>query len=81
MREEEKQDVLRVVAEHLGALMEARLGDRFNFVMVRCPAHDDKIPSLRITRGVDGYAALKCFAGCADEDVRLLIGARARRTA
>ena len=30
----------------------------------RCPAHDDRNPSLSITEGDDGRVLLKCHAGC-----------------
>jgi hypothetical protein len=30
----------------------------------RCPAHDDKSPSLSICAGEDGRTLLKCFTGC-----------------
>jgi putative DNA primase/helicase len=30
----------------------------------RCPAHEDRNPSLGITEGADGRALLHCFAGC-----------------
>ncbi|MFH0810612.1 MAG: hypothetical protein V2A77_09140, partial [Pseudomonadota bacterium] len=30
----------------------------------RCPAHDDRKASLRISEGADGKVLLKCFAGC-----------------
>lgn len=30
----------------------------------RCPAHDDRNPSLAISEGDDGRALLKCHAGC-----------------
>ena len=32
--------------------------------MARCPAHDDRTPSLSIAEGRDGRAVLKCHAGC-----------------
>ncbi len=35
----------------------------------RCPAHEDKAPSLSISRGDDGRVLLKCFAGCTVEAV------------
>lgn len=31
----------------------------------KCPAHDDRAPSLAIGRGRDGRTLLRCFAGCA----------------
>lgn len=33
--------------------------------MHRCPAHEDRTPSLRVTRGRDGRALIHCF-GCGD---------------
>ena len=30
----------------------------------RCPAHDDRVPSLSINEGVDGRALIHCHAGC-----------------
>jgi len=35
----------------------------------RCPAHDDRIPSLTISQGKDGRTLLKCFGGCSTQDV------------
>ncbi len=32
--------------------------------MARCPAHDDREPSLSIATGKDGKALLRCHAGC-----------------
>jgi hypothetical protein len=32
--------------------------------LARCPAHDDRTPSLSIGQGDDGRALLKCHAGC-----------------
>lgn len=32
--------------------------------IARCPAHDDRNPSLSIRATADGTAILKCFAGC-----------------
>lgn len=32
--------------------------------IARCPAHDDGRPSLKIDRGDDGRALLRCYAGC-----------------
>lgn len=40
----------------------------------RCPAHDDKVPSLSIGVGDDGRALLKCFAGCATADILAALG-------
>ena len=35
----------------------------------RCPAHEDRSPSLSVREGADGRAVLWCFAGCDIEDV------------
>jgi hypothetical protein len=32
--------------------------------MARCPAHDDRIPSLSVSQGDDGRILLHCHAGC-----------------
>lgn len=40
----------------------------------RCPAHDDKGPSLSIKELPDGRVLLHCFAGCAVEEVLGAIG-------
>ncbi|TVQ32987.1 MAG: DUF3987 domain-containing protein [Phycisphaeraceae bacterium] len=40
----------------------------------RCPAHDDRKPSLSISTGDDGRALLKCHAGCAFPDIVAAIG-------
>lgn len=40
-----------------------------NSWQAQCPAHEDTLPSLSITRGHDGKVLLNCFAGCRTEDV------------
>lgn len=35
----------------------------------RCPAHEDRNPSLYVTRGRDGRWLLHCFAGCLIEKI------------
>jgi len=42
--------------------------------MACCPAHDDSNPSLSISLGEDGRVLLKCYAGCATEDVVRAMG-------
>jgi putative DNA primase/helicase len=37
--------------------------------MVRCPAHDDREPSLAITDARDGKVLVRCHAGCNQQDV------------
>lgn len=40
----------------------------------RCPAHDDKGPSLVITEKEPGLILLKCFAGCSVHEVVGAVG-------
>lgn len=35
----------------------------------RCPGHDDREASLSVTRGTDGRALIKCFAGCSADQI------------
>jgi hypothetical protein len=40
----------------------------------RCPAHDDRSPSLAIRELEDGRVLVHCFASCAVEDVLAALG-------
>ena len=40
----------------------------------RCPAHDDKGPSLSVKEEPDGRVLVHCFAGCSVEDVLDSVG-------
>ena len=40
----------------------------------RCPAHNDKTPSLSIAEGDDGRVLLNCFAGCETSSVIAALG-------
>ena len=40
----------------------------------RCPAHDDRSPSLAITETSDGTILLKCWAGCSAADIVGAVG-------
>lgn len=42
--------------------------------IARCPAHDDKRPSLSIAEGDDGTVLVKCFSGCGAADVVHAVG-------
>jgi hypothetical protein len=42
--------------------------------IARCPAHDDRRPSLGIRETGDGTLLLKCWAGCGAADVMAAIG-------
>lgn len=41
--------------------------------LARCPAHDDRSPSLAI-REIDDRVLIHCFAGCSVEDVLQAVG-------
>lgn len=45
--------------------------------MARCPAHDDRVPSLKIDQGAD-RALIFCHAGCAAADVVATLGLEPR---
>lgn len=42
--------------------------------MARCPAHDDRGPSLSIKDAGDGRTLIHCFAGCGAIDILSAIG-------
>jgi hypothetical protein len=42
--------------------------------VARCPAHDDRAPSLSVAEAASGTILIKCFAGCASIDVLAAIG-------
>ncbi len=42
----------------------------------RCPAHDDREPSLSIRGGLDGEPVFHCFAGCDWRDIKDALRAR-----
>jgi len=42
--------------------------------IARCPAHEDRSPSLGIAEGRDGRVLLNCFAGCPPENVVHALG-------
>jgi len=42
--------------------------------VARCPAHDDKSPSLSLSRGNDGRVLVHCYAGCETRDVLAAVG-------
>jgi hypothetical protein len=37
--------------------------------LLRCPVHDDKKPSLAVRELDDGRLLVRCYAGCATEDI------------
>jgi putative DNA primase/helicase len=44
--------------------------------MARCPAHDDRAPSLSIAETCDGKVLVRCHAGCDQRDVIAALRAR-----
>jgi hypothetical protein len=44
----------------------------------RCPAHEDRQPSLRVGEGADGRVLLKCHAGCTVEAIVAAVGLELR---
>lgn len=46
--------------------------------LAKCPAHDDRAPSLSISSGADGRVLLKCFAGCELDRVVAALGLQTR---
>ena len=42
--------------------------------MARCPAHDDRGPSLSIREGDDGRILIHCFAGCEAHSIAAAVG-------
>lgn len=45
-------------------------------VSVCCPSHEDKTPSLSISKARDGGVVMKCFAGCQTESIIASMGLR-----
>jgi len=56
-------NTLDLILSKLGGVRRSGTG-----YMARCPAHDDKHPSLKIDQA-DGKILLHCFAGCRVEDI------------
>ena len=60
---------LQAVLDRLDGVIKSSSG-----YIAKCPAHEDREPSLSITEAADGKVLLNCFAGCAYEDVRSALG-------
>jgi Toprim-like len=58
-------DPFDVVSDKLGGLRNG---------MAHCPSHEDREPSLSVTRCDDGRALLKCYAGCTLDQIVAAIG-------
>lgn len=46
--------------------------------VARCPAHDDRHPSLSVRETADGTVLLKCWTGCGAADVVAAVGLELR---
>ena len=46
--------------------------------LARCPAHEDRSPSLSVRELEDGTVLVKCFAGCGAADVTAAAGLELR---
>lgn len=64
---------VELVLARLGAVERSGNGWR-----ARCPAHEDRTPSLSIREGDDGKVLLKCHAGCAMEEIIKAMGLTTR---
>lgn len=42
--------------------------------IARCPAHDDRSPSLSISETTDGTLLIRCWAGCGAEEIVNAVG-------
>lgn len=63
----------QVTVEDVVALLE-KPKKTGNGWQARCPAHDDKRPSLSVSRGDDGRALLYCHKGCSYPDIMKALG-------
>jgi hypothetical protein len=46
--------------------------------LARCPAHEDKSPSLSVKETDDGTILIKCFAGCSPVEIVAAVGLELR---
>ena len=61
----------------LARLEAVRTSDDRNWI-ARCPAHDDRNPSLSVGVGAEGRVLLKCHAGCSTLDIVSALGLQVR---
>jgi hypothetical protein len=62
---------LMTVEEIISRLQAKRSGQGWQ---ARCPAHDDRTPSLAINEGADGRVLLHCHAGCSTDSILGVLG-------
>jgi len=63
-------DPVAAILDRLEAVKQTSAGQW----LARCPAHDDRHPSLSVGRGDDGRVLLDCKAGCSAMDVCQALG-------
>jgi hypothetical protein len=68
-------DPVRVVRDALDAHGCQPRGDAHKFV-AKCPAHEDRLPSLSVAEGSDRRALLYCHTGCEPGDIADALGLR-----
>lgn len=66
-----------MTAEALASLVAARRTGPGTW-QARCPAHQDRLPSLSIREGNDGRILLHCFAGCSHMSIAAALGLNVR---
>lgn len=64
------QSPIDLLLDRLSGVKQTR-PDRYQ---ARCPAHDDRSPSLAITETPGGTILLKCWAGCGAADIVAAVG-------
>ena len=52
-------------------LVRRRSGDQWS---ARCPAHEDKTPSLSVRETAEGLTLIHCFAGCSVDEILSAVG-------
>jgi hypothetical protein len=68
-----RRDPLRTVYDALDRAGCQPRGPEHKFT-ARCPAHDDRDPSLSVSIGADGRALVYCFAGCQTAEIVAELG-------
>ena len=78
MRQRREMECLRPWFDltHFLELLEGVKPTGVNRWMAKCPAHDDRFPSLAVSTGDDGTILLKCFAGCNVGEITAAVGLR-----
>lgn len=64
-----EEQALALFVAHLDGVVQVRNG-----YLARCPAHEDRLPSLSISQAGDGRLLIHCFAGCDTAAVLAALG-------